>query len=289
MDAGTRPADADADADAPFRLTGRVAVVTGSSSGLGEAIAHELAAAGAAVVVSSRELARAEAVAGAIAGAGGRAIAVAGDVTDPAVVEELAARARDELGGLDVWVNNAGIGMVRPSLELSLEDWQRTMDLDLTATWVGCQVAGRHMVAAGRGVIVNVSSVAGHTALPQRAAYCAAKHGVVGLTKVLATEWAPHGRAGRLGRPRVRHDAPSSARAWPTAGSPPEDVEGRTPLGRLGEAVEVARAVRFLASDAASYVTGAQLMVDGGWTADGGWWTPADLTARGPRGETNAR
>jgi NAD(P)-dependent dehydrogenase (short-subunit alcohol dehydrogenase family) len=257
-------------ADESFRLTGRVAVVTGSSSGLGEAIAHELAAAGAAVVVSSRELSRARDVATAIAHAGGRALPVAGDVTRVETVEELAARARDELGGLDVWVNNAGIGMVRPSLELTLEDWQRTLDLDLTATFAGCQVAGRHMVAAGSGVIVNVSSVAGHTALPQRAAYCAAKHGVVGLTKVLAAEWAPHGvrvvsvDPAFVMTPLVRQTMADGRFAE-------EDILARTPLGRLGQAPEVARAVRFLASDAASYVTGAQLMVDGGWTANGGW------------------
>jgi 3-oxoacyl-[acyl-carrier protein] reductase len=257
-------------ADDAFRLTGRVAVVTGSSSGLGEAIAHELAAAGAAVVVSSRDLDRARAVADAIRQAGGTALPVAGDVTQPAAVEELSARARDELGGLDVWVNNAGIGMVRPSLELTLEDWQRTIDLDLTATFVGCQVAGRHMVAAGRGVIVNVSSVAGHTALPLRAAYCAAKHGVVGLTKVLSSEWAPHGvrvvsvDPAFVMTPLVRQSMADGRFAE-------EDIIGRTPLGRLGQGAEVARAVRFLASDAAAYVTGAQLMVDGGWTANGGW------------------
>jgi NAD(P)-dependent dehydrogenase (short-subunit alcohol dehydrogenase family) len=257
-------------ADEPFRLTGRVAVVTGSSSGLGEAIAHELAAAGAAVVISSREPARAQAVAAAIADAGGTALPVAGDVTRVEAVEELAARARDELGGLDVWVNNAGIGMVRPSLELTLEDWQRTLDLDLTAAFVGCQVAGRHMVAEGRGVIVNVSSVAGHTALPQRAAYCTAKHGLVGLTKVLSAEWAPHGvrvvsvDPAFVMTPLVRQTMADGRFAE-------EDILRRTPLGRLGEGAEVARAGRFLASDAASYVTGAQLMVDGGWTANGGW------------------
>ncbi len=257
-------------ADESFRLSGRVAVVTGSSSGLGEAIAHELAAAGAAVVVSSRELRRAQAVATAIGQAGGTALPVAGDVTRVEAVEELAARAVDELGGLDVWVNHAGIGMVRPSLELTLEDWQRTLDLDLTATFTGCQVAGRHMVAAGRGVIVNVSSVAGHTALPQRAAYCAAKHGVVGLTKVLAAEWAPHGvrvvsvDPAFVMTPLVRQTMADGRFAE-------EDILARTPLGRLGQGAEVARAVRFLASDAASYVTGAQLMVDGGWTANGGW------------------
>lgn len=273
MAADPRPADApDADggADAPFRLTGRVAVVTGSSSGLGEAIAHELAAAGAAVVVSSRDAGRAGAVADAIGAAGHTAVAMAADVTDPAAVAALAATARADLGGLDVWVNNAGIGMVRPSLELSLEDWRRTIDLDLTAAWVGCQEAGRHMTAAGRGVIVNVSSVAGHTALPQRAAYCAAKHGLVGLTKVLATEWAPHGvRVVSVDPAFVL--TPLVRQSMADGGFAARDVEGRTPLGRLGEAVEVARAVRFLASDAASYVTGAQLMVDGGWTADGGW------------------
>jgi NAD(P)-dependent dehydrogenase (short-subunit alcohol dehydrogenase family) len=160
--------------------------------------------------------------------------------------------------------------MVRPSLELTLEDWQRTLDLDLTATFTGCQVAGRHMVAAGRGVIVNVSSVAGHTALPQRAAYCAAKHGVVGLTKVLAAEWAPHGvrvvsvDPAFVMTPLVRQTMADGRFAE-------EDILARTPLGRLGQGAEVARAVRFLASDAASYVTGAQLMVDGGWTANGGW------------------
>ena len=245
-------------------------MVTGSSSGLGEAIAHELAAAGAAVVISSREPARAQAVAAAIAEAGGTALPVAGDVTRVEAVEELAVRARDELGGLDVWVNNAGIGMVRPSLELTLEDWQRTLDLDLTAAFVGCQVAGRHMVAAGRGVIVNVSSIAGHTALPQRAAYCTAKHGLIGLTKVLSAEWAPHGvrvvsvDPAFVMTPLVRQTMADGRFAE-------EDILRRTPLGRLGEGVEVARAVRFLASDAASYVTGAQLMVDGGWTANGGW------------------
>jgi len=256
--------------DEAFRLTGRVAVVTGSSSGLGEAIAHELAGAGAAVVVSSRDLGRARRVADAIGETGGNAVAVAGDVTQPEAVEELASRARDELGGLDVWVNNAGIGMVRPSLELTLEDWRRTIDLDLTATWIGCQVAGRHMVSAGRGVIVNVSSIAGHTALPLRAAYCAAKHGVVGLTKVLSSEWAPHGvrvvtvDPAFVPTPLVRQSMADGRFAE-------ADVAERTPLGRLGEPVEVARAVRFLASDAASYVSGSALLVDGGWTSDGGW------------------
>ncbi len=273
MATARRPADADAhadaDADAAFRLDGRVAVVTGSSSGLGEAIAHELARAGAAVVVSSRDAGRAGAVAEAIGEAGGTAVAVAGDVTDPAAVQALADRAR-ELGGPDVWVNNAGIGMVRPSLELSLEDWRRTLDLDLTAAWVGCQVAGRHMTAAGAGVIVNVSSVAGHTALPQRAAYCAAKHGLVGLTKVLAAEWAAHGvRVVSVDPAFVL--TPLVRQSMADGGFATEHVEARTPLGRLGEAVEVGRAVRFLASGAASYVTGASLMVDGGWTADGGW------------------
>jgi 3-oxoacyl-[acyl-carrier protein] reductase len=257
-------------ADEPFRLTGKVAVVTGSSSGIGEAIARELAAAGAAVVVSSRSADRAERVAAEIAADGGTALAVAGDVTRPEVVEELAARAAGELGGLDVWVNNAGIGMVRPSLELTLEDWARAIDLDLTATFIGCQVAGRRMVAAGGGVIVNVSSIAGHTALPQRAAYCAAKHGVVGLTKVLATEWAPHGiRVASVDPAFVM--TPLVRQSMADGGFATDDVLGRTPLGRVGEGVEVARAVRFLASDAASYVTGAQILVDGGWTANGGW------------------
>jgi 3-oxoacyl-[acyl-carrier protein] reductase len=235
-------------------LAGRVALVTGSSSGIGEAIALELAVAGAAVVVNSRSQARAEPVARAIESGGGRAIAVAADVCDPSQVAALVRAAVDELGGLDILVNNAGAGFVAPSEDLAEADWRRLIDLDLTAPFLCAQAAARHMLAAGGGVIVNIASALGHTAMPGRAAYTAAKHGLIGLTKVLGTEWAD----------RVRENMRRGT-------FDERDIERRTPLGRLATPQEVARVVAFVASDAASYMTASHVLVDGGLVGYGGF------------------
>ncbi|MBV9421295.1 MAG: SDR family NAD(P)-dependent oxidoreductase, partial [Solirubrobacterales bacterium] len=174
-------------------LAGRVAIVTGSSSGLGEAIAHELAGAGAAVVVNSRRQDRAERVAQDINAAGERAIAVAADVCDPAQVAALVDAATQNLHGLDILVNNAGVGFIAPTEDLTIADWRRVIELDLTAPFLCAQAAGRHMLATGRGVIINIASALAHTAMPGRAAYASAKHGLLGLTKVLGIEWASRG------------------------------------------------------------------------------------------------
>ena len=251
-------------------LVGRVAVVTGSSTGIGEAIALELAAAGAAVVVNSRTLERAEPVARAIEAAGGRAIAVAADVCDPTQVAALMRAAVDELGALDILVNNAGVGFVAPSEELALEDWRRLIELDLTAPFLCAQAAARHMLGAGSGVIVNIASALGHTAMPGRAAYTAAKHGVIGLTKVLGIEWADRGV--RCVAVSPGYVATEFVRENMRRGSFDEhDIERRTPLGRLATPQEIARIVAFVASDAASYMTASHVLVDGGWVGYGGF------------------
>jgi 3-oxoacyl-[acyl-carrier protein] reductase len=251
-------------------LAGRVAIVTGSSSGIGEAIALELAAAGAAVVVNSRQQARAEPVARAIERAGGRAVAVAADVCDSAQVAELVRAAVDQLGGLDILVNNAGAGFIAPSEDLAEEDWRRVIEVDLTAPFLCAQAAARHMLAAGGGVIVNIASALGHTAMPGRAAYTSAKHGLIGLTKVLGVEWADRGvRCVAVSPGYVATDL--VIQNMRRGGFNEHDIERRTPLGRLATPNEIARVVAFVASDAASYMTANHVLVDGGWVGYGGF------------------
>jgi 3-oxoacyl-[acyl-carrier protein] reductase len=251
-------------------LGGRVAIVTGSSSGIGRAIAAELAERGMSVVVTSRSQERARATAAAIEDDGGAALGVAVELTDEDGPAALVERALGAFGRLDVLVNNAGAGQVGDSETLPPEDWQRIIDLDLTAPFRCAQAAARPMLAAGRGVIVNISSLTGHIGLARRAAYTAAKHGLEGLTKTLGVEWARRGV-------RVMSVAPAYvdtellAATSKAGGFTLDDVARRTPMGRLVDPREVARVVAFLASDDASFLTGSSVRVDGGWLADGGW------------------
>ena len=244
-----------------------MAIVTGSSSGIGRAVAAELAARGARVVVTSRSQERAHTAAAEL---GEGAVGVACELTEPGAPGELVRRVLDELGRLDVLVNNAGAGQVGDSETLDLADWQRIIDLDLTAPFRCAQAAAKPMLAAGRGVIVNISSLLGHSGIARRAAYAAAKHGLEGLTKVLGVEWARRGV-------RVVSVSPAYVATELLAGTSKaggftlEQVAGRTPMRRLAEPEEVARVVAFLVSDDASFVTGSSVLVDGGWLADGGW------------------
>jgi 3-oxoacyl-[acyl-carrier protein] reductase len=262
-------------------LSGRVAIVTGSSSGIGRAIAGELARRGMSVVVTSRSPERAQATAAAIEQEGGTALGLAAELTEPHAPGALVERSLEAFGCLDALVNNAGAGQVAASETLALADWQRIIDLDLSAPFRCAQAAARPMLAAGRGVIVNVSSLLGHLGLARRAAYGAAKHGLEGLTKTLAVEWARRGV-------RVVSVAPAYVATELLAGTSKaggftlEEVAHRTPLGRLAEPEEVARVVAFLVSDDASYVTGSSVLVDGGWVADGGWAGMSQATTGAP-------
>ncbi len=249
-----------------FRLDGRVAVVTGASSGMGVTFAGALAAAGARVVLAARRAERLSEVVAGIQAQGGTAHAVVCDVSREDEVEHLVAETQRVFGPTDVLVNNAGFTTVVSAEEQSVEDWRAHLDVNLTGVFLCAQRFGRGMLAAGRGTIVNVASVLGFVASGQirQAAFAASKGGVVNLTRELAAQWARRGV-------RVNALAPGWFPTEMTSdmfGDPRslEWMRTRTPLGRGGELAELVGPLLFLASDASSFVTGHILTVDGGWT-----------------------
>jgi NAD(P)-dependent dehydrogenase (short-subunit alcohol dehydrogenase family) len=245
-----------------FRLDGKVAIVTGGSSGLGEATALHLAEAGADVVVGARRTDRLDALCVEIERAGGRALSVAVDVTSPEECRRLVNSAVEGFGHLDVLVNNAGVGSAVPATRETPEQFRAVIDVNLFGAYWMAQAAARAMTSGGS--IVNIASVLGITTagLPQ-AAYTASKAGVIGLTRDLAQQWT-----GRKGI-RVNALAPGYFATEMTAEYAPgyvKSLEPRMLVGRQGELRELATVVIFLASDASSYVTGTVLPVDGGFT-----------------------
>lgn len=251
-------------------LTGSVAIVTGSSDGIGLATARRLAERGAAVVVNSRSQERADAVARALRDDGLRATAVGADVSSAAGVDELFAGALAAHGTVDILVNNAGMPSVAAAEDLRSEDWQAVLDLNLTAPFLCAQAAGRIMLAKGKGVIVNVGSVFSRLGMRGRVAYSVSKHGLDGLTATLGVEWGPRGvrvvsvNAGYTATALVQ-------RAMATGGFTEADLARRTPLGRLATPAEIANVIAFVVSDDASFITATAIYADGGWTGYGGW------------------
>jgi NAD(P)-dependent dehydrogenase (short-subunit alcohol dehydrogenase family) len=246
-----------------FRLDGRRALVTGAGRGIGLAAASALAGAGAQVTLVARTVPEIEAAADAIRDAGGDAEPLALDVTDLAAVgAAFAARPAYHLV-----VNNAGTNRPSPFLEVSVEDYDAIMELNVRAAFFVAQAAARRMVAERvRGSIINVSSQMGHVGGERRTAYCASKHALEGLTKAMAIDLAPHGiRVNTIGPTFI--DTPLTRPFWSDAAFH-ADVLRRIKLGRLGAVEDLMGAVVFLASDAAALMTGTSMVIDGGWTAE---------------------
>ena len=248
-----------------FSLDGRVAFVTGAKRGLGRAFAQALGEVGARVAISSRDQAEGESTAEELRALGLEVIAVTGDVTRYADVEEMASRVEGELGPIDVLVNNAGVCEHKPALDVTPAGWSEVISVNLDGLWFCCQVVGRSMVRRRQGVIVNIGSISGMIVnRPQwQPAYNASKAAVHQLSRSLAGEWAPFGlRVNALALGYVstvmspEPEGPETHQRWV------EDV----PMQRMATPDEVAPAVVYLASDASSFATGSVLVLDGGYT-----------------------
>jgi NAD(P)-dependent dehydrogenase (short-subunit alcohol dehydrogenase family) len=248
-----------------FSLTGKVAVVTGGNRGLGRAFAHALGEAGASIAIIARDSDKNADVVAELIDQGITAAAFEADVSSHADVERAAEEISARYDTIDVLVNNAGTCIHRPALEVTQEEWKHVIDVNLTGVWNGCQVFGRRMIEAGGGAIVNIGSMSAQIVnRPQwQPAYNASKAGVHHLTKSLAAEWAPMGvrvnavAPGYVKTEMTPIDRPEFKRHW---------IED-TPQKRAATPEEIAPSVVFLASPAASYMTGSILVIDGGYTA----------------------
>ncbi|MCE3028423.1 GolD/DthD family dehydrogenase [Salinicola sp. DM10] len=245
-----------------FSLTGKTALVTGAASGIGAAIAAAYVAQGARVALLDMNLDAAKERAHAL---GAEVLALACDVTDPASIDTALQAAIEAFGSVDILVNSAGIVDLAPAEALSRDAWTRTLDVNLTGSFLMAQAVGRGMIESGHGGrIINLASQAGSVALEGHVAYCAAKFGVIGMTKTLALEWGRHGITVNAISPTVVLTE-LGRKAWD--GPKGEAMKAQIPSGRFAEPEEVAAAALFLATDAAAMINGADLLVDGGYTA----------------------
>jgi len=248
-----------------FSLSGRKALVTGASRGIGAALAVGLAEAGADVAVAARESPALAATAAAIAGAGRKSVAIAIDVRDPAAIRAGVEKAVQALGGLDILVNNAGVEEVRDSLAVDEALWDRIVDTNLKGAFFCAQAAARIMAASKGGAIVNLCSLTSEVGVPTAAPYGSSKSGLLGMTRALAAEWAAKGiRVNGIGPGYFRTDLTEvfyQNAEWRQA------MLAKIPLRRFGRLDDLVGAAVFLCSDAAAYITGQCLYIDGGYLA----------------------
>lgn len=249
--------------DPEFKLVGKTALITGAAQGIGRSIAELFAEKGASLVLIDlhEEL---HVVARELIGRGAAVLALTGDLTQSGEIDRFVGEAIRRFGRIDVLINNAGVVLLDKAESLSEEWWDQTMAINLKAPFMLAQAAGREMIKHKAGAIVNIASQASVIALDRHAAYCASKAGLVGLTRVLAVEWAPYNITVNAISPTVVLTE-LGKKAW--AGDVGEAMKRKIPVGRFGQPEEIAAAALYLASDAARMITGTNLMIDGGYTA----------------------
>lgn len=254
-------------------MNGKSVLVTGSTKGIGLEIAKIMLSSGANVVINSRSQKDVEETVRGLQSDPNTKGSVRGLHSDVSIYEnceKLAKFANSNFGKIDALVNNAGTSMISDSLELKKEDWEKTIRTNLSGPFYLSQVCGRIMAKNGGGSIVNISSMFGSGGVPKRLAYCSSKFGLNGLTKTLAAEWAHYNIRVNAVSPGYI-ETPMDKGDQTTGGYSVQDITRRTPLGRYGTSREVAQVVLFLASDFSSYITGVNVIVDGGWLAYVGW------------------
>jgi NAD(P)-dependent dehydrogenase (short-subunit alcohol dehydrogenase family) len=247
----------------------RIALVTGAARGIGRTVALTLAERG--YAVAANDLRDPEVTLEELRSTGAQTLSIPGDISDEPSVRGMVEAVMGEFGRVDVLVNNAGMSLITPAEKMTLADWRRVLEVNLTGPFLTSREFGREMLEQGSGSIVNISSVAGLLGVADRAAYNASKHGLIGLTRTLAAEWGGHGvRSNAVCPGWVKTEMDQEDQAG--GGYTDADIEGRVPMGRFARPEDVASAVAFLADpEQSGFVNGHTLSVDGGWFGDGGW------------------
>jgi len=249
-----------------FDLTDKIAIITGGGSGIGRRVALAFAEYGAKSILADIDQKAADLVASEINAKGGRAIALRVDVTQPGEVQDMVDSALNSFGRIDILFNNAGISIRGPAESFSLEDWNKVIAVNLTGMFISAQTVGKVMIKQGRGKIINTASVSAKLGHPGNIAYAAAKHGVAGMTKVMAVEWAKHGvTVNCIGPGVIKTPLTMKALEDPNKF---QDLVSKIPMGRLGAPEDIIGAVIFLASPASNYMTGQTIYIEGGRMSD---------------------